>query len=65
MHRRKQQEKELGIRSYIDYFELYIANLYRSAFASACFLIKMKNRLRDVDYGLLYKQSTFLTMIGL
>ena len=36
-----------------------------AAFASACFFIKMKNRLRDVDYGLLYKQSTFLTMIGL
>ena len=30
----RQQERELGIRSYIDYFELYIAILYRSAFAS-------------------------------
>ena len=65
MHRREHQERELGSGGDIGYLELYIANLYRPAFVSACFLIQMKNRLRDVDYGLLYKQSTFLTMIGL
>ena len=30
------QERELGSRSYIVYLELYIANLYRPASASAC-----------------------------
>ena len=64
MHRRRQQGRELGIRSYIDYFELYIAN-FIGLHSLRHVLIKMKNRLMDVDYGLLYKQSTFLTMIGL
>ena len=36
-------KRELGSRSYIVYLELYIANLYRPAFVSACvylFIVK-------------------------
>ena len=43
MHRHEYQERELGSRGYIIYLELYIANLYRPAFVSACiylFIVK-------------------------
>ena len=56
MHRRKQQERELGSSSYMDYFELYIANLYRPAYVSAyiyMYLILLNIRL-----------FIFLTMLG-
>ena len=35
MHRRKQQERELGSSNYMDSLELYIANLYRPADVSS------------------------------
>ena len=46
MHRREHQERELGSRGYIVYFELYIANLYRPASASAYFLMEQNNRIK-------------------
>ena len=49
MHRRKHQERELGNSSYIDYFELYIANLYRPASASAYFLMEQNNRIKMMN----------------
>ena len=56
MHRRKQQERELGSRDFIIYLELYIANLYRPAYVSAyiyMYLILLNIRL-----------FIFLTMLG-
>ena len=56
MHRRKQQERELGSGDCMVYLELYIANLYRPAFASAYIYVY----LILLDIRLLI----FLTMLG-
>ena len=60
MHRREQQERELSFKGCLDYLDMYIAKMYRSAFASAYFnCIDINGKLENCNRSLL-----FLTMVG-